>query len=267
MNFRKTLLFYCNHILQKYSLTPMVGGELEFYCNMPEKLQRYKPLKGGKVVEEKGDMQFEIRTPVFFDVMEFVKYLVQSKKHLLDFARREKMQISFAAKPFRDMPGNSMHIHLNFIDQKRYNAFDLCGGKESQFLIFSVGGLMNALKESMIFFAPNKRCYARYKKSMFTPVKIAWGNNNRTAALRIINKTNDIRRIEHRVPCADADPLSVVTAIIVAVCYGLNSEIIPPRKTYGNAFDAQYKLPYLPRSLARSQKLFNNSDYKGLFLM
>lgn len=266
MNFRKTLLFYCDQILQRYGFTPMVGGELEFYCDSPQALEKYRPMKGARVVEEKGDNQFEIRTPVFFDALEFITYLVQSKKHLLHFARKEKIKVSFSAKPFRDMPGNSMHIHLNFLDKKRYNVFDLCRGNEPLFLIFSVGGLMNALKESMIFFAPDKSCYARYKKSMFTPIKMAWGNNNRTAALRIISKMNDIRRIEHRVPCSDADPLAVVTAIMVAAYYGLENEIIPPKKIYGNAFDAQYKLPYLPRSLVRAQKLFYNGNYRNLFI-
>lgn len=266
MNLKKTLLFYCNKILEEYKFSPMIGGELEFYCDIPEKLKKYRPIHDAKIVEEDGDGQFEIKTQVYFDIIEFLKDIEDNKRHLLNFAKKEGIKIIFDAQPYKNMPGNGMHIHFNFIDDRRYNVFDLCKDKESNFLLYSVGGLLFFIKQSMIFFAPNKKCYARYKKSMFAPVKISWGNNNRTASLRIISRVNDIRRIEHRVPCADADPLSVVTAMIVAIYYGLDKKIVPKKKTYGNAFDAQYRLPYLPRSFDRAQKIFNNSEYKKLFL-
>ena len=267
MNFRKTLLFYCDKLLQEYDLTPMIGGEIEFYCSSPHKLAEYALTHSIKIVEEEGENQFEIQTPVFFDVCEFATCVQEHKKQLLSFAKQKKICVDFSALPFAKGPGSGLHIHLNFLNKKRNNVFELHNGKESDFLLFSVGGLISSIKESMIFFAPHKKCYDRYKKSMFTPLKIAWGNNNRTTPIRVISKTTDIRRIEHRVPCADAAPLAVVTAIIVSVYHGLSNQIIPPEKTYGNAFDAQYKLQYLPRNFERSQKLFERSEYKKLFLI
>ncbi|MBP9791769.1 MAG: hypothetical protein KBC27_00980 [Rickettsiales bacterium] len=266
MNLRKTLLFYCKKIHEEYGLTPMVGGELEFYCSSPETLERYTPCNNVQIVEEKGENQFEIRTPRFNDINSFIKCIEKSKAHLLSFAKKKKICIDFAARPFAQMPGSSLHIHVNFMNRSGYNVFDLYDGKESVFLLFSVGGLLGSIRESMIFFAPHKECYRRYKKSMFTPTKISWGNNNRTAAIRIIDRMHDVRRIEHRVPSSDADPLAVVTAIVVSIYYGLSNQVMPIEKTYGNAFDTQYKLASLPRSLEKSKKLFNNSWYQKLFL-
>jgi glutamine synthetase len=266
MNLKKTLLFYCSKIFDSYGLTPMLGAELEFYCTSSDLLSIYKPKNGFDIVAEKGTNQFEIRTPVFFNVFEFIKALEDAKLHILKFAQKKGIQILFAAKPFKGLPGNSLHIHINFIDRRGCNVFNTSCGNESEMLLFSVGGLLSYLKESMVFFAPYKESYARFKESMFTPVKIAWGNNNRTAALRIITKANDVRRIEHRVPCSDSDPLSVITAIFVAIYFGLENKIIPPEKTYGNSFDKQYKLSNLPRSLERSKRLFECSEYKTMFL-
>jgi glutamine synthetase len=266
MNLRKTLLFYSKKIREEYGLTPVVGGELEFYCSSPETLARYIDFNNVQIVEEKGENQFEIRTPVFNDINSFIKCITKSKTDLLSFAKKEKICIDFAAKPFAKMPGSSLHVHFNFLDSRGYNVFDLCQGKESAYLLFSVGGLLGSIRESMIFFAPHKECYSRYKKSMFTPTRISWGNNNRTAAIRIIDRMNDVRRIEHRVPSSGSDPLAVVTAIIVSIYYGLSNQVMPTDKTYGNTFDSQYKLKYLPRSLEKSQKLFNNSWYQKLFL-
>jgi glutamine synthetase len=266
MNFKKTLLFYCDKILKEYGLNLMIGGELEFYCSSGDKLAKYSPSHKIKIVKETGENQFEIQTPVYFDSIEFINCIEQSKKELLAFAQQENIDINFAAKPFANIPGSSLHIHLNFLDHQKYNAFELSNNHESLFLLFSVGGLIKSLKESMVFFAPHKKCYDRYKKCMFTPLKIAWGNNNRTAAIRIITRANDVRRIEHRVPCSDADPIAVVTAIIVSIYHGLSKQILPPHKIYGNAFDTQYKLQYLPRTLEKAEALFNKSGYKNLFL-
>ena len=266
MNLKKTLLFYCNKILESRGFIPMVGGELEFYCTEPKLLSVYKPQNGIQVVQERGEKQFEIKTRVFFDVFEFIAAVNSAKMHLLDFAKKHGIKVFFASKPFKKLPGSSLHVHINFLNKSHGNVFATSCGKESSALLFSVGGLLSFIKESMVFFAPYHQCYSRFRKSMFAPMKISWGNNNRTAALRIITRANDVRRIEHRVPCSDADPLAVVTAIFVAIYHGLNREIIPPAKTYGNSFDKQYKLPYLPRSLERSKKLFETSKYKAMFL-
>jgi len=260
---------------QDFGLIPVISFEIEFYLmgpvapdDFPERLQERllaEKIPLYKVEKEKGPNQFEIALAHGPNIPGITESLVKAKTIIREYAEEIGSRASFAAKPYPNHPGSGLHMHLSLYDRQGKNVFAKHGDGETETMLHAIGGLLAALPESMIYFAPNPESYARfiavYHPESETydnaPTKITWGANNRTTAIRIPESTAspENRHIEHRVPGVDADPYQVTAAILAGVHYGLVNKINPGEKIYGNAYDAQYKLPELPGSLAEAEKL------------
>lgn len=180
----------------------------------------------------------------------------------------------FDAKPFENLPGSGLHIHISLTDlqgKSLLKRIDDNKEQESEFMLHAVGGLCDTMLKNFIYFAPNENSYKRFsakrnelaedvENQLSThnnaPVNVSWGGNNRTTAIRIPTSTlhEDSRHIEHRVSGADADIFIVVEKIIEGIYFGLKNKVSPPEKIYGNAYDPQYKfLKPLPKSLEEAK--------------
>jgi glutamine synthetase len=249
MNLRTILQRYLEKLQNEFNLIPVIGCELEFYVSRPS--PELMSL-GLDMVEERGHNQFEIRLGPTTDIFKLIKELEAAKEKIV----RCVTKASFKAKPFEDQPGSALHMHLNFMTTE--------GLHEPAALSHAIAGLLHTMPELMIFFAPTSASYKRYSsESMTTPTKIAWGPNNRTAALRLIKDHNQTPRLEHRVAGSDADPTNVAAAILFGSYLGIKDKLIPDPPVYGLAFDPQYNLPSLPPTLNAAKKNFTKS---GLFL-
>jgi glutamine synthetase len=247
MNLRTILQRYLEKLQNEFNLIPVIGCELEFYVSCPSsELMRL----GLDLVEERGRNQFEIRLGPTTDIFQLIKELEISKEKIV----RCDAKTSFKAKPFDDQPGSALHLHLNFVAT--------AGPTDPAVLNHAIAGLLHTMPDLMIFFAPTSASYKRYSsESMTTPTKIAWGPNNRTAALRLIKDHNKTPRLEHRVSGSDADPMSVAAAILFGSYLGIKDKLVPALPVYGLAFDPQYNLPSLPATLAEAKKNFTNSGF------
>jgi glutamine synthetase len=98
------------------------------------------------------------------------------------------------------------------------------------------------MAQDMPVFFPEITDYARLNDADHVPKIFGWGVNNRYCALRIpaIPDFYD-KRIEHRVPCANADPMLVIAAILKGVMMGLRTQIEPPPQQYGKKSDKSVK--------------------------
>lgn len=220
---------------EEYAILPVIGIELEFYLNNGAHLLQGEDLD---IVEEKGYQQFELRTNASSEVLELLDSLKSFKGRY--------PQANFAAKPFIDQPGSGLHVHLNFIDQQQRNLFDKTeSGDDSILMQYCAAGMLDKMLEHMQYFAPNAEDYLRFCPMVDTPSTVSWGNNNRSTAIRIPPRESGVRRLEHRVASASADPFAVCNAILESCIHGIKNELRPPLKIYGNAHDEQYQLPKL----------------------
>lgn len=241
--------------------TIIVGSELEFYLpGMDENLLHImsdKLANKCNIIKEESDGQYELQFPPTNEPLILADNMVYAKETINSLAKIYGLNALFDAKPFKCMAGSGMHIHINFLinDKNLFARED--GGLESTYLKYAVGGLCVCMKGHMRYFAPNNLSYARFEHpDIYTPTKISWGNNNRTTAIRIPDTNNmpHIRRLEHRVPGADSNPYDVIAAILIGVQHGITHRIEPPKQTYGLAFDQQYGLESLPKSLKEALK-------------
>ena len=144
---------------------------------------------------------------------------------------------------------SGLHWHLHLLDADENYQFFKQEENVSPVLARVLGGLLETMPAMMPYFAPNENSYARLTSGAdHVPTKVCWGNNNRTAALRLPESVIPLRHIEHRVCGADADPLASVWAILVGIHYGLTHESAPTAQCFGDANRPESDYPLLPRA-------------------
>jgi glutamine synthetase len=88
---------------------------------------------------------------------------------------------------------------------------------------------------------------------------VAWGYENRTAAIRIPGGNNKARRIEHRVAGGDTNPYLVLAAILGGALIGIEDRIDPPAPLTGNVYDAE--IPSLPLDWLSAIEAFQSGPH------
>jgi glutamine synthetase len=267
---RKKLYEVSEAFVSDTSFFIRVGAELEFYCKHSLDDSAFFAIIAQHCADygiigiesEKGRHQYEIQFEPSYYPVKLADNILAVKTTLTQLFEQEKYPFSFEAKPLPNQPGNGMHIHISLHDKDGGNLFAKENDADAELTLFSINGLLEMLPASMRYFAPHTKDYARYTGDKETANSISWGSNNRSTALRLPETTVTpmLRRIEHRIPCASANPIDVLYVIVKAVQYGLEKKQKPTiEKTHGDAFLDKYQLNKLPASLKEARKI--NSDY------
>jgi glutamine synthetase len=209
--------------------------------------------------------QFEINLEHIDDPVLACDHAVLLKRAVKAIARQHGMVACFMAKPFAELAGNGLHIHMSLVDRHGNNYFShgrdtLAEPPFSARLRHAVGGLLKLMPESTGLFAPNANSYRRLLPEMFAPVEPNWGVNHRAVAIRIPMADQKNLRFEHRVAGADANPYLVTAAIVAAVHHGLKNKCDPGRMVAeGSSVSLRTKIPdrwdYALDKLGRSKVL------------
>jgi glutamine synthetase len=171
-----------------------------------------------------------------------------------EIAAQEEMAISFMAK-YDEREGNSCHIHFSLADV------------ESGAMVFAddrplfesfLAGQLHCLRELTLLLAPNINSYKRFADGSFAPTTIAWADDNRTCALRIVGHGPGLR-LENRAGGADLNPYLALSALIAAGLYGVQQRLTLEPAYVGNAYAATDK-PRLPTTLRQARDLFDGSQ-------
>jgi glutamine synthetase len=210
---------------------------------------------GMAVEDSKGECnlgQHEVNIK-YGDALTAADQHVVYKNGAKEIASLEDMAITFMAK-FDEREGNSCHIHCSIADAR--TGENVFAGDRALFDAFIAGQLAH-LEELTMLFAPNINSYKRFAAGSFAPTAVAWGNDNRSCALRVVGHGPGLR-VENRVPGADVNPYLALAAMIAAGLDGIDRglELGPPMT--GNAYEAD--VPQVPKSLFAARELFAASD-------
>ena len=158
---------------------------------------------------------------------------VVMKQGMKELADQLGVSVSFMAKPHAGQPGSSCHLHLS-LWQDGVNVFAEDAADPDIFGWF-LGGWMHHTPDLMPFYAPTINSYKRYQNQSWAPTRIAWSHDNRTTSFRIVG-SGQSRRIECRLPGADANPYLAFAAAIASGLDGINQQIEPPIELVGDAY-------------------------------
>ncbi|MQX36110.1 glutamine synthetase family protein [Roseospira navarrensis] len=179
--------------------------------------------------------QFEINLKHVPDPLRAADHALLLRRVVEWVAERHGFEATFMSKPYPDQAGNGMHIHLSLTDADGRNLFDDGTEAGAPLLRHAVGGMRAAMAQSMAIFAPHANAYRRFAPNLYVPVNPSWGYNNRSVAFRVPASGGEARRIEHRVPGADANPYLVLAAILAAAHHGVTARLDPGPAATGNA--------------------------------
>ncbi len=205
-------------------------------------------------ISEGGPGQFEINLLHSADALKAADDAWLFKIAVRGIARKHGLAASFMAKPYFDQPGNGLHTHFSLLDEEGANVFDDGSEQGSETLRYAVGGLLQAMRASTLIFAPHFNSYRRMAPNSHAPTSVAWGYENRTAAIRIPGGSPKARRIEHRVAGGDTNPYLMLAVVLGAALVGIESKIEPSAPIAGNSYDAG--APELPSSWSKAVDLF-----------
>ena len=95
----------------------------------------------------------------------------------------------------------------------------------------------------MALFAPYVNSYRRLVPDSDAPVNVHWGVDNRTTGFRVPESRPESRRVENRVPGADANPYLAFAASLACGYLGLVEELEPSKPVEGSAYNLAANLP------------------------
>jgi glutamine synthetase len=208
-----------------------------------------------RVENSKGECNFGQHEINFHytDALTTADHHIVYKNGAKEIAAQMGKSITYMAK-YNEREGNSCHLHLSLVrSDGGENVFSAEPGVFDAFL----AGLLGSLRELTLFLAPNVNSYKRFAEGSFAPTTVAWGNDNRTCAFRVVGH-GPSRRIECRVGGGDLNPYLALAALVAGGLDGVDRglELEPPLE--GNAYVADR--PRVPSTLRAARDLFADSQ-------
>jgi glutamine synthetase len=210
---------------------------------------------GMRVEDSKGECNFGQHEINFHyaDALTTCDRHVVFKNGAKEIAAQHGQAITFMAK-YDAREGNSCHLHLSLADADGANVF---AGDDALFSSFLAGAIAG-LRELTLLLAPNINSYKRFAAGSFAPTAVAWGNDNRTCAFRVVGHGPG-KRFECRLPGGDVNPYLAVAALIAAGLHGVEAGLELPPACEGNAYTAE-GVEHVPKTLREARELFASSE-------
>jgi len=172
-----------------------------------------------------------------------------------EIAAQRGQAITFMAK-YNEREGSSCHIHLS-LRGKDGDVVFWDGDKRSAMYDSFVAGVLATMHDFTLLYAPNVNSYKRFADGSFAPTAVAWGEDNRTCAVRLVGH-GPSARMENRVPGGDVNPYLALAAMLAGGRHGIDQglELEPGLK--GNAYHSDK--PHVPHTLREARDAWASSD-------
>ncbi len=182
-----------------------------------------------------GQQEIEVHLQPLLEASDnsiIVKYVLKN------YSAENGLSITFMPKPFKELPGNGLHIH-QFVSKNGKNIFyDQKGyGKLSKEALYYIGGILSNINSLVAITNPSTNSYKRLVPGFEAPTGINFGVANRNSAIRIPAYVKDPEkvRIEFRTPDFTANPYIAFSAIALAGIWGIENKVDPIKKGFGPA--------------------------------
>jgi glutamine synthetase len=236
--------------------------DLNEYSNLLAEIDRVARLQNvpaTSALAEYGPGQYEVNLQHAPDALRVCDEALRFKRVVKSVARAQGCEATFIPKPYRDMAGSGLHIHVSLLDSNGRNIFAAANPLESVALRHVIAGTLTTLAEGMALCAPGPNSYRRFRSEAYVPLHPTWSINNRGSAIRVPASDADNLRIEHRLAGADANPYLVLAWVLGGMLHGLENQLEPPAVLTGNAY-VQDGEP-LPTTWAQAIEKFGGSEF------
>jgi len=224
-----------------------------------DRVCRLQKVPSTSSLAEYGPGQYEVNLAHAPDALRVCDEALRFKRVVKSVARAHGCEATFIPKPYRDMAGSGLHIHVSLLDTDGRNIFAAASPLESAPLRHAIGGTLSTLADGMALCAPGPNSYRRFRSEAYVPLHPTWSINNRGSAIRVPASDASNLRIEHRLAGADANPYLVLAWVLAGMLHGLDKRLEPPAVLTGNAY-VQDGEP-LPTTWAQATEQFARSEF------
>jgi glutamine synthetase len=212
-----------------------------------------------QIDHEDANGQFEVNF-TYADALKSADNFIFVKMAASEIARRHGMIATFMPKPFSNRTGSGAHFHVSIGTDKQKNAFEDKADKRglalSRLAYQFLGGVLAHARALAAVCAPTVNSYKRLvvgralSGATWAPAYVAYGDNNRTACVRIPGG-----RLELRLPDSGCNPYLALAAVVAAGLDGIDRELDPGEPTNLNMYELseaqleQRKIALLPQNL------------------
>jgi glutamine synthetase len=226
---------------QAYSLGAV--DEYEKIVNDIYEFAERQYLKIDTIIQEGGAAQLEINL-LHGDAIDLADQVFLFKRTIREAAFRHNCYATFMAKPLENEPGSAMHVHQSVVDTKTgRNIFTSESGAPTKLFFNFLGGQQRFLPNAMCLLAPYVNSYRRLVPGGASPINVEWGEDNRSAGLRIPVSPVSARRVENRLAGADSNPYLAIAASLACGYLGMINGLEPRTPVAGNAYRNLHQLP------------------------
>lgn len=194
-----------------------------------------------QIDHEDANGQFEINF-TYADALKSADNMILFKMAASEIAKQHGAIATFMPKPFSNRTGTGAHFHVSIGSKEQKNAFydksDKRGLGLSQLGYWFLGGLLAHARALAAICAPTVNSYKRLvvgrslSGATWAPAYIAYGNNNRTACVRV-----PFGRIELRLPDGAANPYLATAALAAAGLDGIDRKLDPGEPLNVNLYE------------------------------
>jgi glutamine synthetase len=184
-----------------------------------------------QIDHEDGNGQFEINY-TYDEALKSADSFIFAKMAASEIAHKHGITATFMPKPFWNRAGNGAHFHVSIGCGGAKNAFhdpgDPTGLGLSALARQFLAGVLAHARALCAVAAPTVNSYKRLvvgrslSGATWAPAYVAYGDNNRTACVRIPHG-----RLEIRLPDAGCNPYLVTAALIAAGLDGIDRNLDP----------------------------------------
>lgn len=193
-----------------------------------------------QIDHEDANGQFEVNF-TYGDALTSADRIIFFKMAASEIAKSLGLICTFMPKPFSNKTGTGAHYHLSLGSKTVKNLFhddsDKNGLGLSQTGYHFLGGLLAHARALTAIVAPTINSYKRLvvgralSGATWAPAYIAYGNNNRTACVRI-----PYGRLEMRLPDGACNPYLATAAILAAGMDGVERKLDPGKPINENLY-------------------------------
>lgn len=223
-----------------------------------------------QIDHEDANGQFEINF-TYADALKSADNFTFVKMAASEIAREHGMIATFMPKPFSNRTGSGAHFHLSIGNANTKNLFFDAGDKQglslSPMAYHFLGGVLEHARALTAVCAPTVNSYKRLvvgrslSGATWAPAYVAYGDNNRTACVRIPGG-----RLEFRLPDSGCNPYLVTAALLAAGMDGVDRKLDPGKPNNSNLYEysaaqlAAEGIRVLPQNLLEAVTEFEKDE-------
>jgi glutamine synthetase len=155
---------------------------------------------------------------------------VTFKQLFKQIARDKGMIGTLMPKPFENLAGSGLHVHISLYNDAGENLFadhtDQRGLDLSEKAYHFIGGLLRHGRSLIAVGAPSINSYKRMRPGTWAPAHICYGAGNRSVLVRIPEKRRT-RRFEFRGADGTCNPYLLSACLLAAGLDGIQNRIHP----------------------------------------